>query len=103
MNPDFFRVPMPQPPTDPIRKFQATFITLAEATAFLRRFMRKFGYLDGRGYSVSGTGTNNAPVTGPITAFVSFSPWHHEISSRDRTDFKRLLTDANATEISTGA
>jgi hypothetical protein len=88
------------PPADRVRKFQATFKTLADATSFLRRLHGKFGYLGKRGYSCSGIETGGGPATGPITASVSFSPWYHPIDARDSTDFEGILRDANAQEIS---
>jgi hypothetical protein len=91
---------MPLLAPDRIRKFKATFSTLAEASSFLGHFIRKFGYLDGHGYSVSETGTGNGAAVGPFTAYVSFSPWHHQIAEKDWTDFAKLLTDADAREIS---
>jgi hypothetical protein len=92
------RMPLSSP--DRVRRFKATFGTLAEATSFLGRFRGKFGYLDGHGYSVSETGTGNGPAIGPVMAFVSFSPWRHQIAEKEWTDFARLLTDAEAREIS---
>jgi hypothetical protein len=91
---------MSQPSPDRPIRFKATFRTLAEATIFLAHFRNKFGSIRGRDYSVSATGTGNDSATGPIIAFVSFSPWQHGIAARNRVDFESLLSAVNATEIS---
>jgi hypothetical protein len=90
---------MAQPSPDRVRTFEATFRTLAEANLFLGHFICRFGYLDGHGYSVSQTGTKPSPATGPTTAAISFSPWSDAIADKDRTDFARLLAEADAGEI----
>jgi hypothetical protein len=84
---------------DRVRKFEATFKTISEAKLFLGHFNGSFGYLDGKECSVSETGIGNSTGAGPIVAVVSISPWQHAIADSNRTDFVKLLVDADAREV----
>jgi hypothetical protein len=86
--------------SDHVRKFKATFRTLAEANLFLGLFRGRFGYLDGNRYSVSETVIAYGPAIGPSTAVLEFSPWRRAVADVDRTDFAGLLADADAREVS---